>query len=252
VLAGYDHLLTAARRLQWDERAIALDADAAAWPSVGPAAAGRIRRLVAGFLIAEAAVAEHLTPFVAAGADPRVRALLALQQGDEARHERWFARVGAEVVGIASLDAARAEASPALVELFERRLPEAAAQVADDGADGLPDGVALYHLVLEGIVLSVAQQALADELDALPELRGLRAGADRVQADERWHIGLGVALLAEAGADLDADRLDAAAALAEQAWSPDVATPERLAWVRHLHARRLREAGGAANAAPAR
>jgi ribonucleoside-diphosphate reductase beta chain len=68
-----------------------------------------------------------------------------------------------------------------------------AAEVADGRAD-LSDGMALYHMTLEGMVLSAGQRALLLESEdgALP---GVRKGVGHVELDERWHIGFGLRCL---------------------------------------------------------
>lgn len=238
-LAGYAHLLAAGRRLQWDADALALEADAAAWAGVPAPAAARIRRLVAGFCVAEVAVAEHLEPFAPAAADPQARACFLLQQGDERRHARFFARVAHEVVGLESDDAdaaggIRALAPPEVARLFDADLPALARRLAA-GTAPLVEAVGLYHLVLEGIVFSIGQTALLDELDGLGTLPAVRDGLARVQADERWHVGLGAMCLQDAGAATDIEGL---AARAATAWGPEVATPERVQHALRTHRRR--------------
>jgi ribonucleoside-diphosphate reductase beta chain len=238
-LAGFDHLLAAGQRLQWDAETLDLTADAAAWRAVPAAAAGRVRRLVAGFCVAEVAVAEHLEPFAPATADPRAQACFRLQQGDERRHARFFARVAREVVGLDPAGAdpvrgVRAVAPPEVVRLFDTDLPALAARLAA-GAARLEEGVGLYHLVLEGIVFSIGQTALLDELDALGTLPTVRDGLARVQGDERWHVGLGVMCLQAAGASADVEAL---AARAATAWGPHVATSGRVAHALATHRRR--------------
>lgn len=192
MLAGYEHLLRAAQRLRWDEAAIDLCADARAWAALDEAERAPLRRLIAGFLVAEEAVAAALDPFVAAAGDPLARACFAAQQTDEERHASFFARVAGEVVGVDAHDA-----PPAVHDLFTRRLPDTAAALRRGDAT-LADGVALYHLILEGVVFAAGQEAL---LAALHDtgLDGVRTGAARVQADERWHVGLGVRCLQDAG-----------------------------------------------------
>ena len=65
------------------------------------------------------------------------------------------------------------------------------------GRIGLSEGMALYHMTLEGMVLSAGQHALLTELEdrALP---GVREGVYHVELDERWHIGFGLRLLIDA------------------------------------------------------
>ena len=66
-----------------------------------------------------------------------------------------------------------------------------------EGRIGLIDGMALYHMTLEGMVLAAGQRALLNDLDdgALP---GVRQGVYHVELDERWHIGFGLRCLIDA------------------------------------------------------
>jgi ribonucleoside-diphosphate reductase beta chain len=127
------------------------------------------------------------------------------------RHARFFARAAREL----GLGEPRALVSPAFLELFEARLPEAAAAAADD----LGAAVGVYHMVLEGVVFTAGQYALLERLDL--RLPGLRRGTELVLRDERWHVGFGTRCLIDAG-------LDEAAILAEgeraaALWAPEQA-----------------------------
>ncbi|UTI63657.1 hypothetical protein NBH00_20225 [Paraconexibacter antarcticus] len=237
-LAGYDHLLAAGRRLQWDDAAVDLRADAAAWPALDPALAARVTALVAGFCVAEVAVAAHLHPFGPAAGNPSAAACFALQAQDERRHARFFARAAAEVLGIDPDTGARAFAAPGVLALFETDLPALADRLAAGDA-ALPEAVGLYHLVLEGIVFAIGQEALLDTLTVAGVLPGVRDGLARVQGDERWHVGLGVMCLQDAGGTAEAGDVATLAARAAAAWGPDVATPERVERALAVHARRL-------------
>ena len=83
-----------------------------------------------------------------------------------------------------------------MLELFEERLPAMAGELAA-GRTGVDAGIGLYHMILEGIVLSAGQHALLADLEdgALP---GVREGVQRVELDERWHIGFGLRCLIDA------------------------------------------------------
>ncbi|MCP9489561.1 MAG: ribonucleotide-diphosphate reductase subunit beta [Solirubrobacteraceae bacterium MAG38_C4-C5] len=230
MLTGYEHLLRAADRLRWDEADIDLRGDTRAWAALDEVRRAPLRRLMAGFLVAEEAVAAALHPFVAAAGDPVVRACFAAQQADEERHARFFARVADEVVGVHPHDAPRA-----VRDLFTRRLPDTAMALARGDAT-LADGVALYHLILEGVVFAAGQEALVQALGDT-DLDGVRAGAARVQADERWHVGLGVRCLQDAG--LAVEQLEALLARGEcaaRAWGLRGVDAERAAQV---HRRRV-------------
>ena len=189
-------------RLQWDANAIDLAPDAAAWPELADERRERLTALLAGFRVAEDAVAEHLEPFGPAANNSLVAWVLFLQRRDEERHAVIFDRIAAEVLRLPGntpeerRDAARRHAPAGVLELFEERLPAMAAELAS-GAAGVDAAIGLYHMVLEGIVLSAGQRALLADRDdgALP---GIRRGVHHVELDERWHIGFGLRCLADA------------------------------------------------------
>jgi ribonucleoside-diphosphate reductase beta chain len=178
-------------RLQWDAKAIDLAPDAAAWPDLPDERRARLTTLLAGFRVAEDAVAEHLAPFGDAAENSMVMWVLYLQRRDEVRHAALFDRIAAE-----RLEAARAHAPAGVLELFDEQLPAAAGELAA-GRTGLAESIGLYHMVLEGIVLAAGEYALLEDLEdgALP---GVREGVERVERDERWHIGFGLRCLIEA------------------------------------------------------
>ncbi len=195
-------------RLQWNPMAIDLTRDARAWPELPAERRRRLMTLLAGFCVAEDAVAEQLTPFADAAREATLtsqESLMAwvffLQRRDEQRHAQLFDRIAAEVLGLPGATpadrraAARAHVPAAFVELFEVRLPAMAAELAA-GRTGLAEGVSLYHMLLEGVVFDAGQHALLDDLadGALP---GVREGVERVERDERWHVGFGLRCLVE-------------------------------------------------------
>src|SRR6185369_17920177 len=96
-----------------------------------------------GFCVAEEAVAEELVPFgdvarktTMASTENLMAWVFFLQRRDEQRHARLFDRIGDEVLGLAGTSpaerraAARAHVTPAMLELFEERLPTTAAELA--------------------------------------------------------------------------------------------------------------------------
>jgi ribonucleoside-diphosphate reductase beta chain len=187
--------------LQWDPTAIDLTPDARAWRELPDERRRRLTTLLTGFRVGEDAVSNQLTPFATATKDTLVAWVFFLQRRDEERHTLLFDRIAAEVLELpgATPDerraAARTQAPPVVLDLFEVQLPALAAELAA-GRTSLEEGVALYHMVLEGIVFSAGQRALLDDLDdgALP---GIREGIEHVDLDERWHIGFGLRNLLE-------------------------------------------------------
>jgi ribonucleoside-diphosphate reductase beta chain len=220
-------------RLTWDAEAIDLTPDARAWPELPPDRRRRLTTLLTGFCVAEEAVAEHLVPF--ADATEKTNSMMMwiffLQRRDEDRHARLFDRIADEVLGLPGATAAqrraagRAHVPPALLELFEVTLPAMAADLAADRTR-LCDGIGLYHMVLEGMIFSAGQQALLDDLadGALP---GVREGVERVELDERWHVGFGLRCLTESGCPVSLDDVLAHATEAADAWGDTVPAATR-------------------------
>ncbi len=230
-LSAYSQIVA---KLQWEPTAIDLAADAEAWSGLPADRRRRLTTLLAGFRVAEDAVAEHLTPFadVAEHVDTMMMWIFFLQRRDEDRHALFFDRVAAEVLGLPGdtpaqrLAAAREHVPAALLELFEVRLPAMAADLAA-GRTEILDGVRLYHMVLEGAVFSAGQRALLDDLadGALP---GVREGVEHVELDERWHVGFGVRCLTEArDPALLVDELLARATEAAAVWGDAVPAATR-------------------------
>lgn len=242
MLAGYGHLLRAADRLRWDEADLDLSGDADAWPKLPKYLRVPLSRLLAGFCVAENAVAEHLEPFEAGTEDPELRACFAAQADDERRHARFFCRVAGEVLGVDPDSEVRALAGRGVVELFEQTLPAKARDLAEGRCD-LSQAVTLYHLVLEGVVFSVGQTAALELLDEAAMLPGTRQGVANVQADERWHVGLGVRCLQDTGVrDVELEETLASAARATAAWQTDRIGPAHVAHAVEQHRRRLGQA----------
>jgi ribonucleoside-diphosphate reductase beta chain len=236
-------------KLQWEPTAIDLAPDARAWPELPDERRRRLTTLLAGFRVAEDAVADHLTPFAdrAEHVDTMMMWIFFLQRRDEDRHASFFDRVAAEVLKLPGdtpaerLAAARERAPAAFLELFEVRLPAMAAELAA-GRTGILDGISLYHMVLEGAVFTAGQRALLDDLedDVLP---GVREGVRRVELDERWHVGFGVRCLTEAAdPEIILDDVLARATEAADAWG-DAVAPATREFAVTLCRRRLTVAG---------
>jgi ribonucleoside-diphosphate reductase beta chain len=253
VITGYGHFVQLAESLQWDETTIDLSVDVENWPKLSDEERTRILGLISGFVIGEQSVSTHLGAFesVATAEDTgdSMPGCFAAQARDEARHARFFQRVASEVLGVAGetpaerLEALRGHVGPDLVALFEDRLPRMAQDLAD-GEQGLTAAVGLYHMILEGVVLTAGQHALLAALArcSVP-MSGVHKGMELVLRDERWHIGFGSRIIQSA--DLVDDTMEALlkeGTDASSAWG-DLIGPDDVAQVEHLHRRRLRSVG---------
>jgi ribonucleoside-diphosphate reductase beta chain len=223
-----------AARKQWDAAAIDFAPDARAWQELPDERRHRLTTLLAGFRVAEDAVAEQITPFVAAvnretlaSQESLMAWTFSLQRRDEERHARFFDRVAAEVLRLPGETpaerraAAREYATPAILELFEELLPAMAAELAA-GESRLGEGVGLYHMLLEGVVFNAGTNALIDDL-ADGVLPGVREGVGRIERDERWHVGFGLRCLIESQPSQEfIDDLVARGGAAAAAWGDAV------------------------------
>src|SRR3979490_789518 len=88
MITGYDHFVTLADSLQWDETAIDYSADREAWPALEDAENAQVLGLIAGFCIAETSVSGNLGSYQAAAGDDSMEACLRAQARDEARPGR--------------------------------------------------------------------------------------------------------------------------------------------------------------------
>jgi ribonucleoside-diphosphate reductase beta chain len=223
-----------AARKQWEAAAIDLAPDVRAWPELPDERRQRLTTLLAGFRVGEDAISENLTPFVVAANRETLasqESLMAwtftIQRRDEKRHALFFDRIAAEVLRLPGETpderraAAREHATPEILELFEERLPALSAELAA-GESSLLDGVSLYHMLLEGVVFNAGTNALLEDLadGALP---GVRYGVERVERDERWHVGFGLRCLIETEPSQERiDDLVARAEVAAAAWGDAV------------------------------
>ena len=186
-------------KLQWNPDAIDLGPDAKAWTELPDDRRDRLTKLLAGFRIADNAVSLHLEPFGPAANNSLIAWVMFLQRRDEKRHATFFDRVAAEVLKLPGdapedrLEAARELAPPGIIKLFEEELPAMAAEI-EAGRAGLNEGMSLYHMTLEGMVLSAGQRALLTDLED-EVMPGVRKGVYHVELDERWHIGFGLRCL---------------------------------------------------------
>ena len=250
MITGYGHFAQLAESLQWDETTVDLSTDIESWTKLEDSEYDQILGLIAGFCVGETSVATHLTSFrTAASTDDMMAEVFAAQARDEARHARFFDRVVREVCGIPGenlterVDALRDRISTELVELFEERLPAIARGLADSDEE-LTTAVGLYHMILEGVVLTAGQHALLDALEKLSvPMPGMRKGMELVLRDERWHIGFGSRVIQSADlVDNDLEKILNEGSKAAWAWG-DLISSKDIEKVDQLHKRRLKSVG---------
>lgn len=199
----YRELYLRWERLNWSVADLDLSADRADWLALDAHHRDRLLWTLAAFYVAEQRVAATLTPYVAAAPLLEQKIFLTTQCVDEARHaiffDRWFQEVIAAGDGDLAkrLRSSRQWVGPGFAPLFDEYLEEVTSQLRDDPTDlrHFAKAVAVYHLVIEGVLALTGQKfilAWARDEDILP---GFRAGFTAVARDESRHVAFGVRVL---------------------------------------------------------
>ena len=158
------------------------------------------------FFVGEQAVTDTLSPLVHAAPDEQSRIFLSTQLVDEARHTVFFSRFFAEVIGIrGGLSEALAGVKDRVVgafrTIFDEDLVDAVEAVRKDPTDrgAWVEGIATYHLVIEGMLALTGQKFLLGVVRELGILPAFYTGFTAVARDESRHVNYGVRALLEAG-----------------------------------------------------
>jgi hypothetical protein len=187
------------------------------------------------FLVGEEAVARTLTPVLDAAPGFPESIFLTTQIVDEARHHVFFDRFMREVAGVGSdtrstLQAVEGHLTWGFKQVFAEldRVTDALRKKPKD-RELLAQTVALYHVVVEGLLATPGQHFIQRYVDKLQILPGFRQGIDNVSRDESRHVAFGIKLLG----DLIRSSADCRAAAIEMLdrvlpWSVGVFVPPNL------------------------
>ncbi len=155
------------------------------------------------FLVGEEAVARTLTPVLDAAPGHPQSIFLTTQIVDEARHHVFFDRFMREVAGLgrdtaSTLGAVDGYLTWGFRQVFGEldRLSEALRKKPKDRAL-LTQVVALYHVVIEGMLAIAGQHFIQRYLKERGLLPGFRVGIDNVSRDESRHVAFGIKFLGE-------------------------------------------------------
>lgn len=155
------------------------------------------------FLVGEEAVARTLTPVVDAAPGFPESIFLTTQVVDEARHHVFFDRFMREVVGVGTDTKSTLQAmEPYLTWGFKGVFDELdnvtdALRKKPKDRELLAQTVALYHVVVEGMLAVPGQHFIKRYIDDLKILPGFAEGIRNVSRDEARHVAFGVKLLGE-------------------------------------------------------
>jgi len=203
-LPSYMDLYYKWERQQWAVQDLDFDADRAQWLA-------DTRDLVrqsrmggyTGFFAGEIAVADTLAPYIAAMPRMDQRIFLTTQVVDEARHvaffDRWFTDVLGEQRPVIGDQMARAPEmmSAYYNDVFFNILPDISAGLRKHPEDInlLVDGVALYHIIIEGAMAMAGQTSMLQLYKRLKLFPGFQQGFTSVARDESRHVLFGVKFL---------------------------------------------------------
>jgi ribonucleoside-diphosphate reductase beta chain len=202
-MPSYRELYLRWERLNWKVADLDFSQDVEHWNSLDDSYKERLLWTLASFYVAEQRVAATLTPYVTAAPLPEQKIFLATQCVDEARHAVFFDRWFDEVVSTGDPDlerrlkSSRKWVGPGFAPLFDEYL-ESVSQTLRDRPDDLAafaKAVAVYHIVIEGVLALTGQKfilAWARNRDILP---GFRAGFTAVARDESRHVAFGARVI---------------------------------------------------------
>jgi hypothetical protein len=169
------------------------------------------------FLVGEEAVARTLTPVIDAAPGYEQSIFLTTQMVDEARHHVFFDRFMREVAGQghdtdSTLHAVESQPTWGFRQIFEEldRVTDALRKKPKDLAL-LTQTIALYHVVIEGMLAVPGQHFIQRYVKKLDILPGFSEGIDNVSRDESRHVAFGIKFLK----DLMASSMECRAAAIE-------------------------------------
>jgi hypothetical protein len=155
------------------------------------------------FLVGEEAVARTLTPVLDAAPGFAESIFLTTQIVDEARHHVFFDRFMRNVAGVgtdtrSTLRSVESQLTWGFKQVFGEldRVTEALRKKPKD-RELLAQTVALYHLVVEGLLATPGQHFIQRYVEKLQILPGFRSGIDNVSRDESRHVAFGIKFLGD-------------------------------------------------------
>ena len=183
----------------WKVSDLDFSEDAEHWQILMPEIKDELMRTFTQFFIGEQAVTDTLSPLILGAPDEPTRIFLSTQIVDEARHTVFFKKFFEDVLGVSgglseALKTLRPDAVAGFQQIFDHQLVDAMERVRLDPQDlaGWVRGVAIYHLVIEGMLALTGQKYLLKIFRDLQMMPGFRAGFTAVARDESRHVNFGV------------------------------------------------------------
>jgi ribonucleoside-diphosphate reductase beta chain len=209
-LLDYRELYALWERQNWKAHEIDFTVDREQWVMTPREAQESMLWTLGSFYVGEERVTADLAPFLMAAPSGEVELFLATQLVDEARHAAFFDRFGAEVMCLAADDLCGRMREverillPPWREVFDDGLRDVARRIEakPDDFDLFVEGVATYHMVVEGFLAVTGQTLIRDYMLEHSLYPGFCEGFGLVERDEHRHLAFGVRFLRDA---IDAD-----------------------------------------------
>jgi ribonucleoside-diphosphate reductase beta chain len=191
-------------RQHWAADSYDFTGDTQGWDSLRPYVRAEIRYGIVQFFLGEISVTQTLGPIAHAAPTHEAQIFLCTQMADEARHTYFFQRylqtVEPDNRGLqAIVDGYWTEASAGQVTLFDHELRRLTDRIRLDPNDvgGWYQAIALYHLMLEGVLAITGQKTLIRAARSVGCLPVLEDGLLHIARDESRHVGFGLGSLRE-------------------------------------------------------
>jgi ribonucleoside-diphosphate reductase beta chain len=205
-LLDYRQLYALWERQNWRASELNFSVDREHWLTTPTKGQESIVWSLGSFYVGEERVTADLAPFLLAAPSGEIEVFLATQLVDEARHAAFFDRFGAEVMALSADDlrGRMSEVGQTLLgawrEVFDDGLRDVANRIKarPDDLDLFVEGIATYHLVVEGFLAVTGQTLIRDYMVEHGLYPGFCEGFGFVERDEHRHVAFGVRFLKDA------------------------------------------------------
>jgi ribonucleoside-diphosphate reductase beta chain len=205
-LLDYRQLYALWERQNWKATELDFTVDREQWVVTPREAQESTIWSLGSFYVGEQRVTAELAPFLQAAPTGEIELFLATQLVDEARHAAFFDRFGAEVMCLTADDfrGRMREVEQVLLspwrEVFDDGLRDVARriQAKPDDLGLFVEGIATYHMVVEGFLAVTGQTLIRDYMVEHSMYPGFCEGFGLVERDEHRHVAFGVRFLRDA------------------------------------------------------
>ena len=205
-LLDYRQLYALWERQNWRASELDFTVDREQWVITPREAQESTLWSLGSFYVGEQRVTADLAPFLQAAPTGEIELFLATQLVDEARHAAFFDRFGAEVMCLSAEDfrGRMREMERILLspwrEVFDDGLRDVATriQAKPDDLGLFVEGIATYHMVVEGFLAVTGQTLIRDYMVEHSMYPGFCEGFGLVERDEHRHVAFGVRFLRDA------------------------------------------------------